>query len=79
MICVTPYVVEERSGVSKTGFRHMGWLKSGIGIVMQPCERLPWRGVRHMVFPIRNKGTASWVSRLDTGDERQSPAVMPWA
>ena len=39
--------------VSKTGFMHTGLLKSGTGIVMQPCERLPWRGVRHMVFRIQ--------------------------
>ena len=44
MICATLSVVEERSGVSKTGCSCMGWLKSGTGIVMQPYERLPWRG-----------------------------------
>ena len=41
MICVTPYVVEERSGVLRIGFRRMGWLRHGTGIVMQHCERLP--------------------------------------
>jgi hypothetical protein len=39
MICATLSVVEERSGVSKTGCSCMGWLKSGTDIVMQPCER----------------------------------------
>jgi len=36
---VTPYVVEEHSDVSKTGYSYRGWLKSGTNIVMQPCER----------------------------------------
>ena len=62
MICVTPYVVEARSGVLRIGFRRMGWLRRGTGIGMQHCERLPWRGVRSMVLPIQNKGGASWVS-----------------
>ena len=35
----------------------MGLLKISTGIVMQHCERLPWRGVRHMVFRTRNKAT----------------------
>src|SRR5574341_796775 len=35
MICVTPYVVEEHSDVSKTGCRRVGLLQIGIGIVMQ--------------------------------------------
>src|SRR2546421_11926802 len=61
MSCVTPYVVEEHSGVSKTGCRHMGLLRIGIGTEMKRYERLPLRGVRHMRLPIRNKGTASWV------------------
>ena len=43
MICVTPYVVEERSDVSKTGFMHTELLKIGTDIMMQPCERC--RGV----------------------------------
>ena len=54
MICVTPYVVEARSVTSKTGFMHTELLKSGIGIVMQPCERLLWRGVRNMAFRTRH-------------------------
>ena len=55
MICVTPYVVEEHSGVSKTGFRRMGLLRIGIGTAMQHYERLPWRGVRHMVFRLQRQ------------------------
>jgi hypothetical protein len=39
MIYVTPYVVEERSDVLRTEFRHMGWLRIGTGTVMQLCER----------------------------------------
>ena len=31
--------VEERSGVSKTGFRRMGWRRRGIGTEMKPCGR----------------------------------------
>jgi hypothetical protein len=57
MICVTPYVGEARSVTSRTGFMHTALLKSGIGIVMQPCERWRWRGVRHMAFHIRHKAT----------------------
>jgi hypothetical protein len=41
VISVTSYAVEEHSGVSKTGFRRMGLRRHGIGIVIQPCERLP--------------------------------------
>src|SRR5712691_1241556 len=70
MICVTLYVVEEHSGVSKTGFKCMGWRRIGIGTEMKRYERLPWRGVRHMGLPVRNKGMASWVS-LDA-----TPATM---
>ena len=39
MICVTPSVVEAHFADSKTGCSCMRWLKSGIGIVMPPCER----------------------------------------
>ena len=44
---------------SKTGCRRMGLLKSGIGIVMQPCERLPWRGVRNMAFRTPRRSVVS--------------------
>src|SRR6266699_5724727 len=76
-ICVTPYAVEAHSGVSKTGCRCMGWLKSGTGIVMQPCERLPWRGVKHMGLPLRNKGRASWVS-LDLTTATMGKRMWLW-
>jgi hypothetical protein len=39
MIWVTPYVVAEPFGGSKTAFKHMGLLKRGIGIVMKRYER----------------------------------------
>src|SRR6266702_2575176 len=78
MICVTPYVGEARFVTSKTGFMPTELLRIGIGTEMKRYERLPWRGVRHMELPIRNKGTASWVSRLYTGDDRQPHVVMPW-
>ena len=59
MICVTPYAVEERFDVSKTGCRCMGWLRIGIGTEMQRYERLPWRGVRYMVFNTPRRSVAS--------------------
>jgi hypothetical protein len=33
----------------------MGWLKIGIGTEMQRYERLPWRGVRHIVLRIQRQ------------------------
>jgi hypothetical protein len=39
MICVTPYAVEVHFAGSKTGCSCMGWLTSGIGTAMEPCER----------------------------------------
>jgi len=59
MICVTPYVVEEHSDGSKTGCKCMGWLRIGIGTEMKRYERLPWRGVRHMVFNTPRRSVAS--------------------
>src|SRR5438128_1582411 len=51
MICVTPYVVEDRSDGSKTWCRCMGWLRIGIGTEMKRYGRLPGRGVKPMIFP----------------------------
>jgi hypothetical protein len=45
MICVMPYVVEERFDVSKTAFKRMGLRRRGTGIVLQPSGRLPLRVV----------------------------------
>ena len=53
MICVTPYGGEERSDVSKTRCRCMGWLRNGIATGTTRYERWRWRGVRHMGLRIQ--------------------------